>query len=162
MKKAFSLSELLLALGIVAVISSLMITTVIPKGDEKKYETLANKAYLTLEEAYGVQIMNDSGRIVTSNNVLNWMVAGGALPVYDSGDNVAQLPNGMIIYNAGAFLYVDIDGVEGKTKTTLDNASELTDCAADVLRFRIHGSNISPDYNCGNAREYFEYNNTLY
>ena len=161
MKKAFSLSELLLALGIVAIISSLMITTVIPKGDEKKYATLANKAFLTLEEAYGVQIMNDSGRIEPAYNVLDWMVEGGALPVYDSDENVAQLPNGMIIYNVGNTLWVDIDGVEGKTKSTLNISDAPTSCAADILKFKINGSSITPDYNCGSAKEYFEYDNSL-
>ena len=161
MKKAFSLSELLLALGIVAIISSLMITTVIPKGDEKKYATLANKAYLTLEEAYGVQILNDSGRIEPASNVLDWMVEGGALPVYDNTNNVAQLPNGMIIYNVGNDLWVDIDGVEGKTHSTLNINDAPTSCAADILKFEIDGSSILPDYDCGSAKEYFEYDNSL-
>lgn len=167
MKKAFSLTELLLALGIVAVVATLMITTVIPKGDQKKYSTLANKAYLILEEAYDVQIMNDAGRNVTevgTNNVLKWMVAGGALPVYDTNasKNAVQLPNGMILNNTDSSIYVDLDGIEGKTRSTLNNPpSSYSDNKADVLRFIFDGAEITPDYNCELAKEYFEYDNIL-
>ena len=165
MKKAFSLSELLLALGIVAVISTLVITTVIPKGDEKKYATLANKAFLTLEEAYDVQIMNDAGQDASDygpGNVLNRMISGDtpALPIYERNGNVAQLPNGMIINNAGSNLFVDMDGIEGKTRSTLN--SPPNNCGeADILLFIINGSEISPNYNCGFAKEYFEYNDQI-
>ncbi|MBQ3102204.1 hypothetical protein IJC60_04285 [bacterium] len=164
-KVAFSLSELLLAVGIVAVISTLMITTVIPKGDEKKYSTLANKAYLTLEEAYDVQIMNDGGLDASNygaEEVLFRMVQGEtpALPTYARNGNVAQLPNGMIINNTGANLFVDIDGIEGKTRSTLNSPPRR--CGeSDILLFVIDGSDISPDYDCGFAREYFEYNDRI-
>lgn len=179
MKKAFTLSELLLALGIVAVISSLMITTVIPKGDEKKYSSLAHKAYLTLEEAYDVQIMNDAGqdaRDYGAGSLLYHMITGtpSALPYYaNEGKYKVQLPNGMILYNTSGttkgegFIYVDLDGIEGKTKTTLSNAKNLTGLCtgknkrADVLRFIIENSDISPDYNCGFAKEYLEYDDSL-
>ncbi len=172
MKKAFSLTELLLALGIVAVIGTLMITTVIPKGDEKKYSTLAHKAYLTLEEAYGVQIMKDGGQDASNygaGNVLSRMISGDppSLPAYDHSGNVVQLPNGMILYNKGGTnstgsIYVDLDGIEGKTRSTLDNKpSACATSATDILRFIIDGSDISPDYDCGLAREYFEYDNDL-
>ncbi len=167
MKKAFSLSELLLALGIVAVISTLMITTVIPKGDEKKYATLAHKAYLTLEEAYGVQIMRDGGRDASdygAGNVLSHATSGDtpALPIYDSNASRSrvQLPNGMVLNNTSSYIYVDVDGIEGKTKSTLNNPP--SSCGNnDILRFKIDGSEISPDYNCGLAKEYYEYDNDL-
>lgn len=170
MKKAFSLTELLLALGIVAVIATLMITTVIPKGDEKKYSTLANKAYLTLENAYGVQIMNDGGRDASdygAENVLSHLINGNppALLVYDNNaaETAAQLPNGMVLYNTSNSIYVDLDGIEGKTYTPLKSASNLTNKCdkADVLKFIINGSDISPDYDCGFAKEYFEYDDGL-
>ena len=167
MKKAFSLAELLLAVGIVAVISTLMITTVIPKGDEKKYATITNKAYLTLQEAYGVQILNDGGRDASdygSNKVLSRMTSGAtpALPYYEKNSSTAQLPNGMIIYNSSNYLYVDLDGIEGKTKSILAKPPSSADKdKADILRFRINGSELTPDYDFGYAREYFEYDESL-
>ncbi|MBR1977396.1 prepilin-type N-terminal cleavage/methylation domain-containing protein [bacterium] len=161
MKKAFSLSELLLALGIISVIATFMITTVIPLGDEKKNKTLANKALLTLEEAYALQITNDSGRDASELGkefLLSRMTSGAnpVLPIYEASGNAVQLPNGMIIYNDFGELFVDVDGSEGETRSTLSNPPRA--CGnADILRFFIDGSEIIPDYNCGNAAEYFDY-----
>lgn len=168
-KTAFTLAEVLLVLGIIGIIASVTIPAVTTSNQNKKFSALAKKAQLTLQGA----IDNKMGYTLSrpkNDQLFIWLTDGASFGqdtikyVKRDGETITT-PDGMVFYAAGdtlsdgklrygGLVYVDLNGAEGPTQTTVKNGTALSDAANslanfDVIAFRVtkNGDVIVPSYN---------------
>ncbi|MBR1977087.1 type II secretion system protein [bacterium] len=148
-KSAFTLAEVLLVLAIIGVIAAVTIPAVMQQSSEKKFATLAKKSASTLQNAIDQKIASvPVGPGDLNVGFLHWIIDGeedgtNTLKVIKRNNlnntTIAQTPDGMVyyIYNSdrcttpstranplgcASWVFVDLDGADGPTKTTVENA----------------------------------------
>ncbi len=154
-KQAFTLAEVLLVLAIIGVIAAVTIPAIMQQSSEKKFSTLAKKAQSTIQNAIDLKIATvPIGPGDMGVGLLQWLLDGEedgtntlkAIKRDNETDTlVMQTPDGMVYWlhqGAGcgssstktnkigctARIFVDLNGSDGPTKTTIENASvELWD-----------------------------------
>ncbi len=151
-KQAFTLAEVLLVLAIIGVIAAVTIPAVMQQSSEKKFIALAKKAMSTVQNAMDLKLATvPIGPGDMHVGFLQWLIDGeedgtNTLKVIkrnnDTDTTVAQMPDGMIYWlqeGAGctspstrtdkigchAILFIDLNGADPPTKTTVENASTL-------------------------------------
>lgn len=145
--KAFTLSEVLLTLAIIGVITAVTIPALTSSNNDKKYMALTKKALVTLQGATDAKIALTSTIPRNDNHFFQWLTDEGGsgdentLKTIHSADNTAITPDGMVFHavtdyrplsdgrfkNTG-FIYVDLNGAEGPTETVWQvvNAGEIS------------------------------------
>lgn len=167
-KQAFTLAEVLLVLAIIGVIAAVTIPAVMQQSSEKKFAALAKKMQSTLQNAIDLKIATvPIGPGDMGVGLFQWLIDGeedgtNTLKVAKVNSNtnasVIQTTDGMIFYvTVGATcstastptkklgcrssVYVDLNGSEGPTKTTVDNLADLkttdTGKAYDVIYVNV-------------------------
>ncbi len=166
-KQAFTLAEVLLVLAIIGVIAAVTIPAIMQQSSEKKFATLAKKAQSTLQNAIDLKIATvPIGPGDMGTNIFGWLLDGeddgtNTLKAAKTSSNsrTIQTPDGMIFYdNTGTCstsstktnllgcsfeIRLDLNGSEGPTKTTVENASTTLYAARrdkkayDEIFFRI-------------------------
>ena len=173
-KSAFTLAEVLLVLAIIGVIAAVTIPAIMQQSSEKKFSALAKKSLSTLQNAIDLKLATTPiGPGDMGVGLLQWLIDGeedgtSTLKVIkkDNEDNpiAIQTPDGMIYYARitqtcstastktrplGCLLFhfvVDLNGADGPTKTTVENAETLLynissdNKAYDVIRLMISGN----------------------
>ncbi len=159
-KSAFTLAEVLLVLGIIGVIAAVTIPAVTTSNQNKKFTALTKKAQSTLQGA----IDNKMGYTLsrpTSGNLITWLVAGSdfnqdTIKYVKKDDETITTPDGMVFYASGTAatngklkysgtVYVDLNGAEGPTQTTIDNGANLAGVANSVTNFDVIAFDITQD-----------------
>lgn len=136
--KAFTLSEVLLTLAIIGVITAVTIPALTSSNNDKKYMALTKKALVTLQGATDAKIaLTSTVPRGFHRSLFGWLADEG-----DSGDedtlktihsseinDIAITPDGMVLQAAinngdpntrfknEGFVYVDLNGAEGPTET---------------------------------------------
>lgn len=174
--KAFTLAEVLLTLSIIGVVAAVTIPTLTTSNQNKKFLALTKKALVTLQGATDAKIALTSTVPRDGNRSLfGWLSDEGAgdeetlKTVYvDSENDVAITPDGMAFqaiigrdgpdtrFKNSGVVYVDLNGAEGPTETTRNNATNLQDAHAtgfDVVRFRVDKQGTFTA-DCDKAKQY--------
>ncbi len=147
-KQAFTLAEVLLVLAIIGVIAAVTIPAIMQQSSEKKFSALAKKAQSTLQNAIVLKIATvPIGPGDMRVNMLAWLLHGEEdgtntlkATKANADSTIIQVPDGMIYYiNYGqncitestptnrigceTRIFVDLNGSEGPTKTTVEDAT---------------------------------------
>lgn len=182
-KRAFTLSEVLLVLGILGVITAVTIPTVTSANQNKKYKALAKKAQSTLQGAidnkmaYTIQRPNAA---TYNDRLFEWLVANpefnwDTIKFVERNGEAITTPDGMVYLAVGGagddksrlkyrgVVYVDLNGSEGPTETTINTAGDLDDVADNDNNFDVIAFNIEEDASVqvtnNKARLYLELEN---
>lgn len=174
-KQAFTLSEVLLVLGIIGVIAAVTIPTVTSSNQNKKYTALTRKAQTTLQGAIDNKLAYTLGR-PAGNTLFAWLTAGeenghDTIKFIKKNGEIITTPDGMVFYADGAHVtdgrlkyqgnvYVDLNGAGGPTETTVDNGTILKNAANSAVNFDVVSFEITKDGDVkvtnAKARKYLE------
>lgn len=159
--KAFTLTEVLLTLAIIGVITSVTIPTLMAQNHAKKYQTMTKKAIYTLQTAVDAKFEQSTSKMDKNTPFFKWLSDEGADPdehpedairltKYDKNNataksDVAQTADGIMYiatvtgasskYKHGAkvrFL-VDLNGTEPPTQTTVESGTIDDTTAEDLI-----------------------------
>ena len=177
-KQAFTLSEVLLVVGIIGVIASVTIPAVTTSNQNKKFSALTRKAQSTLQGAIDNKMAYTIKRPNSAeygNRLFAWLVADeqfnwDTIKFVDRNAETISTPDGMVFYADGGeaggklkysgTVYVDLNGAEDPTKTTINNGDNLDNAADDARNFDVISFNISPNgdvtTNNTKAKKYLE------
>ena len=147
--KAFTLTEALLTLAIIGVITAVTIPTLMAQNHAKKYQTMTKKAMYTLQSAVDAKYENSTKKMNDFPTFFEWLADEGDDPNPDrrnedairlvmSNGNNAQTADGIIFrtirraididdkHHGTARFAIDINGTEPPTTKTfnlnLDNS----------------------------------------
>ncbi len=152
-KQAFTLAEVLLVLAIIGVIAAVTIPAIMQQSSEKKFSALAKKAQSTLQNAIDLKVATvpiSPGEMGVGT--LQWLLDGeedgtstlkAAKRNNTTNTTIMQTPDGMIWHlingqdcggqagtkanplNCDTRFIIDLNGAEGPTKSTFENAATL-------------------------------------
>ena len=146
-KQAFTLAEVLLVVGIIGVIAAVTIPAVTTSNQNKKFTALTKKAQATLQGA----IDNKMGYTLSrpGNFLFRWLVDGEEVNhntikfvERDDANEILTTPDGMVFLADGnrvgngrlryeGKVFVDLNGAEGPSRTTVDNVDNMDDAGVD-------------------------------
>ena len=160
-KQAFTISEVLLTVAIIGIIAAVATPTVTVSNQNKKYNALAKKAQSTLQGAIDNKIAYTLSR-PTSNNLFTWLVAGSVychdtIKYVQKNGEIITTPDGMVYYANGVNadgklkysgkVYIDLNGSDGPTQTTVNNGTNMTTVENNENNFDVIVFDISSDGN---------------
>lgn len=141
--KAFTISEVLLTLAIVGVITSVTIPSLMAQNHAKKYQTMTKKAMYTLQSAVDAKYEVSTKKMNDFSSFFAWLANEGpdpdnkpedAIRLSKSTGSNAQTADGVIFrtfdiyydsdykHHGAASFTVDINGTEPPTQKAFDEA----------------------------------------
>ncbi len=78
--KAFTLTEVLLTLAIIGVITSVTIPTLMAQNHAKKYQTMTKKAIYTLQTAVDAKFEQSTSKMTSGTGFFGWLRNAGSDP----------------------------------------------------------------------------------
>ncbi len=184
--KAFTVTEVLLTLAIIGVLTSVTIPSLMAQNHAKKHQTMTKKAIYTLQTAVDAKFEQSTRKADDFAGFFTWLEDEGSIATRDdnpedtirltkSDGNRAQTADGIIFraynidystdhkHHVACSFEVDLNGMEAPTQKAFDQTLSNTERENEdiiYLELDTHGT-IRPTVNGtnNNAMRYFDLSN---
>jgi Tfp pilus assembly protein FimT len=169
--KGWTLTELAIALGVLALIATFTIPKVLSDYQQAQYYTVIREDMTTISTAVITAVQDGSMSLSSYKNfpVINKLNcsprgktgAGASMPVYtmtttaidnNTNDTICYLPNGSTVqfwsHNAGLRIHIDADGPRGANSIGVDSIQVSLSRSVDGFNHRL-GGKVTCIINCG-------------
>ena len=157
-KLGFTLSEVLLTLSIIGVVSAMTVPSLMTSIEDRELTAQAKKAYNTLQSAISMKyaLTRQTPADIPENKIFDEFLAGGDAPVLKytkKSGNVVQLPDGQIMTTRtggtncdktqspsyGCWVQVDINGEDGPTFSHAGDGSAKNSAGITMVKHSYTG-----------------------
>ncbi len=161
-KQAFTIAEVMLTVAVIGIVAAVTTPAITTSNQNKKFNALAKKAQATLQIAIDNKMSYTLSR-PSGDSLFDWLIAGSefghdTIKFVGKPKNIEVIttPDGMVYYarrtgggdgklKYTGEVYVDLNGSDGPTHTTVDNGTNIRSVANSVVNFDVITFEVTRD-----------------